>query len=99
MPDPPSRLLVRRDSNATNARRLAAKRKRVSIVEYEPLDDINGWPNRLQLYDLEGDCDVDGTSQITSELMEIFEHLTVSVSKRPRLDTSETLRKTQEQAS
>jgi hypothetical protein len=29
------------------------------------------------------------TSEITSELLEIFEHLTVSVSKRRRLDSIE----------
>lgn len=85
------RSVVRRDSNVTNAKRLAAKRKRPGVMDESELADPDGLPIHQQfqsnkLSEGEGEAD---TSEITSELLEIFEHLTVSVSKRRRLDSIE----------
>lgn len=81
------RSVVRRDSNVTNAKRLAAKRKRPGVMD-EELADSDGLNHQFQLHNLSAECEPDN-SEITSELQEIFEHLTVSVSKRPRLDSME----------
>ncbi|EFX89043.1 hypothetical protein DAPPUDRAFT_304692 [Daphnia pulex] len=84
------RSVVRRDSNVTNAKRLAAKRKRPGVMDESELADPDGLPihQQFQSNKLSGECEAD-TSEITSELLEIFEHLTVSVSKRRRLDSTE----------
>jgi hypothetical protein len=71
----------------TNAKRLAAKRKRPGVMD-EELADSDGLIHQFQLHNLSAECEPDN-SEITSELQEIFEHLTVSVSKRPRLDSME----------
>ncbi len=82
-----SRILVRRDSNVSSAKRLAAKRKRTSVTDNE-LSETE-WIRQFQSPKFSADCDEPESSQITSELLEIFEHLTVSVRKRPRLDSIE----------
>lgn len=80
------RSVVRRDSNVTNAKRLAAKRKRPGVMNDE-VADPDGLIHQFQSNELGAECERDTTSEITSELLEIFEHLTVSVSKRRRLDS------------
>ena len=80
------KIVVRRDSNVSSAKRLAAKRKRtsgVSVTDNE-LSETD-WIHKFQSRNLAEP----ESNQITSELLEIFEHLTVSVSKRPRLDSIE----------
>jgi hypothetical protein len=74
----------------TNAKRLAAKRKRPGVMDESELADPDGLliHHQFQSNKLSGECEAD-TSEITSELLEIFEHLTVSVSKRRRLDSIE----------
>lgn len=79
----PSRTLVRRDSNVNSAKRLAAKRRRMNLSELEALVEAE-CNNRLDEVNENGERDA---GQITSELVEIFEKLSVSVRKRPRLTT------------
>lgn len=86
-PEPVRRTLVRRDSNVSNAKRLAAKRKRPSFPTIESME-TDGWMRKFQSRNVSLTREPE-TSEITSELQEIFEHLTVSVSKRPRLDSND----------
>lgn len=80
-------LVARRDSNVSSAKRLAAKRKRPSVTANDFLE--RQWIRQFHSHNTNRpQCDPE-TSEITSELQEIFEHLTVSVSKRPRLDPEE----------
>lgn len=81
------RTLVRRDSNVSSAKRLAAKRKRSSLTDHDFLD--REWLEQCRSENKPSIDLEEESSQITSELQEIFEHLTVSVSKRPRLDHAE----------
>lgn len=83
---PPSRMLVRRDSNASSAKRLAAKRRRMNLNEMEALveAECNKRPDRLD----DDNAENPEAGQITNELAEIFEHLSITIRKRPRLTTN-----------
>ncbi|XP_057371170.1 uncharacterized protein LOC130692112 [Daphnia carinata] len=80
------RSLVRTDSSVTHAKRLAAKRKRPNVTNTELAD--TEWIRQFQLQKLSTECEPE-SNEITSELQEIFDQLTVSVNKRPRLDSTE----------
>ncbi|KAI9563984.1 hypothetical protein GHT06_007723 [Daphnia sinensis] len=80
------RSLVRRDSSVTHAKRLAAKRKRPNVTDTELAD--TQWIHQFQLQKLSTECEPE-SNEITSELQEIFDQLTVSANKRPRLDSTE----------
>lgn len=80
------RSLARRDSSVTHAKRLAAKRKRPSVMDTALAD--TECIHQFQLQKLGTEYEPE-SNEITSELQEIFDQLTVSANKRPRLDSVE----------
>lgn len=86
LPGVRQRSLVRRDSSVTHAKRLAAKRKRPNVTQTELAD--TEWIRQFQLQKLSAEGEPD-SNEITSELQEIFDQLTVSANKKPRLDSTE----------